>query len=334
VAPLVLTYNDAHQAINITEAIDAIEAAYREEAAGRTLTSERITLWLPNGWLRLMAAGLLDSGVVGYKAFHRTEFTAGAKRAEVRYAFYLFDYITGQPLALMDANYLTAIRTAATTAVAAKYLARPDATRLGILGSGSEARTHLEALVAVRPISRVKVYSRNATRREAFAHQMSERLQIDVRAVAHPEQAVNDVDILIAATNTGAEGPALFGKWLYPGLHVSSIGSTIPTQREIDAHVWRWADRIVLDTHCVLQESGDALAALAEGTLDDRKITELSAIVAGKSPGRTRPDETTLYKSIGTGVQDVAVAFRIYERAHERGLGQELADYQSPKPAS
>ncbi|HZU08192.1 MAG TPA: ornithine cyclodeaminase family protein [Chloroflexota bacterium] len=333
-APLVLTYDDTCRAISIAEAIDAIEAAYREEAAGKALASERVTLWLPNGWLRLMAAGLLDSGVIGYKAFHRTEFADSARRPEVRYAFHLFDYTSGQLLALMDANYLTAIRTAATAGVAAKYLARTDATRLGVLGSGSEARAQLEAMAVVRPISQVKVYSRSATRREMFAQRMSERLGINVQAVERPEHAIDGVDILVVATNTGTEGPALLGKWLYPGLHVSSIGSTLPTQREIDAQVWVWADKIVLDTRRVLQESGDALAAIAEGVIDDRKLFELSAIVAGHVAGRMRSEETTLYKSIGTSVQDVAVAFRIYKRARDCGLGQQYMDYQSPKQAS
>lgn len=332
--PLLLSYEDVRSALSMADAVEAIEAAHREQADGQALASERVNQKLPNGWVRLMAAGLFSSGVVGYKEFHMTRLPQPAEvPAEVRYGVTLFDYTTGLWLASMDAYYLTAIRTGATAGVAAKYLAPPDASSLGIIGSGSEARMQIEAMAAVRPIKRAKVYSRSAERREAFAREMGDRLGIDLQPVDDPRKTIEDADILAVATNTGPAGPALFGSWLRPGLHVSSIGSTMATQREIDHEVWARADWVVLDTRRLLQESGDALVAKQHGTLDEAKLVELSEVVAGKAPGRSSPEQTTLYKSVGTGIQDVAVAYCAYRRARELGLGQEVQDYLHAKPA-
>jgi ornithine cyclodeaminase/alanine dehydrogenase len=314
------------------DAIAAIEGAYREQAAGRVIIADRINLPLPNGWIRLMPAVLLDSGVLGYKEFHLTRIPdTESPYAEVRYTFQLFDYATGALLATLDANYLTAVRTGATAGVALKYLAPPDSTDVGLIGSGAEARTELAAVAAVRDVRRVKVYSRDATRREQFAAEMSAVLGLDVRPVASPTDAIADVAVLLVATNTGGTGPALLGKWLRPGLHVNSVGSTLPAQREIDLDVWSAADPVVVDTRRVLDESGDSIAAHQGGVLDESKVVELGDLVAGTAAGRTSPEQITLYKSVGAAIQDVAVASYVYTRARAAGLGREVADYHSVK---
>jgi ornithine cyclodeaminase/alanine dehydrogenase len=332
--PLVLGYEEVRRALTVAEAVDAIESACREQAAGQAIASERVNQRLPNGWLRLMAAALPASGVMGYKAFYLTRRDADADPpAEVRYSFALIDMPSGELLALMDANYLTAVRTGATAAVASRYLAPEGASRFGVLGSGSEARSQVEALAAVHAVRHVRVFSRSEERRQAFARQMSERLGVEVEAVVGPEQVARDVDVLVVATNTGGSGPALLGEWLPRGMHVSSIGSTMPAQREIDPAVWTWAERIVVDTPRLLEESGDALAAARAGAVDQAKIVELAAVVAGNAAGRTSAEQTTLYKSVGTSIQDVAVAWKAYRRALALGLGQSVPDFQSPKPA-
>lgn len=332
--PLLLDCDDLRRALTMRDAVEAIEAACLEKAEGQALASERVNQRLPNGWLRLMAAALLKSGVMGYKAFYLTRHSPPAEPpAEVRYGLALIDYASGQLLALMDASYLTAVRTAATAAVAARYLAPGGASRAGVLGSGSEARAQLEAMAAVLPLREAKVYSRRSERRERFAREMGERLGLPIRAVERPEDAIDGVQVLVVATNTGGAGPALLGGWLRPGLHVSSIGSTMPAQREIDPAVWAMADRIVVDTHRVLEESGDAIVAAREGAIDQRKVAELSRVVAGREPGRTDARQITLYKSVGTGIQDLAVAFRAYQTARAKGLGRAFQDFLLPKPA-
>jgi alanine dehydrogenase len=330
--PLVLTEQEIRQAITMADAVAAIEDACRQQAAGQALYADRVNLRLPNGWMRLMPAALVGSGVLGYKEFHLTlSVERPAEQAHVRYAFHLFDYARGHQLATLDANYLTAIRTGAASGVATRYQAPPDARRVGIIGSGAEARSQLEAVAAVRSLERATVYSRAPERRERFAQEMSARLGFPIESVAAPERTIDDAEILIVATNTGGAGPALFGRWLRKGLHVISIGSTLPTQREIDPDVWAAADRIVVDTRRLLDESGDGIAAVQAGAVTPDRVAELHDVVAGQAPGRLGPGETTLYKSVGTALQDVAVAYRAYQAARAQGLGREAPDFQSIK---
>jgi ornithine cyclodeaminase/alanine dehydrogenase len=202
---------------------------------------------------------------------------------------------------------------------------------VGVIGSGAEARSQLEAVAAVRPVEQVTVYSRSPERRERFAREMSALLGCAVAHVDQPERTIAAADILIVATNTGGAGPALFGRWLRPGLHVVSIGSTLPSQREIDPEVWSAADRIVVDTRRLLSESGDGIAAVEAGAVTPEAVIELQDVVAGKASGRGSAAETTLYKSVGTALQDVAVAHRAYQAARARGLGRELPDFESVK---
>jgi ornithine cyclodeaminase/alanine dehydrogenase-like protein (mu-crystallin family) len=322
---LVLDEAEVRQALDMQGAIEAMEALCREEAADETLSADRIHLRLPRGFMRILPGVLTRSGVMGYKAFHVTG-------QGVRYAVYLFDLESGAPLAMMDANYITAIRTGAMAAVALKYLSPPHATRVGVIGSGMEARSEMAALMAVRPaIRHGRVFSPRAERREAFAREIADMHGIEMFAVDRPQYAVADADILLVATGTRGGGVALEGAWLQAGLHVNSIGSTAPEQREIDPLVWQRADRIVLDTLRLLHESGDALAAEQAHTLDRSRIVELNKVVAGEAAGRTSAEQTTLYKSVGTGLQDLAAAHRIYLAARERGLGTQIADFQTAR---
>jgi ornithine cyclodeaminase/alanine dehydrogenase-like protein (mu-crystallin family) len=227
------------------------------------------------------------------------------------------------------------MRTGAASGVAMKYLARRDSAVLGVIGSGSEARSHLQAAKAVRNIKRAIVYSRSSERREAFARDMEKAAGIEIKPTGRIEDTIRDADILIVGTNTGGVGPALLGEQLAPrarqGLHVNSVGSTLPTQRELDPAVWAFADRIVVDSRRLLQESGDGIAATQADAIEDTKISELYEVVAGRVPGRSGPQETTLYKSIGTGLQDVAVASCIYRQGLARGIGRTIEPCQLPK---
>jgi alanine dehydrogenase len=325
--PLTLTDHEVRQVLTMTDAIVALEEALKAQARGKVVLGERVNMMLPNGWIRLAPAALLQEDVLGYKEFHLS------LPVGVRYTIHLFEASTGRPLALMDAQHITDMRTGATSAIATKYLATPSATTVGVIGSGAEARTQLEALACVRQISQVKVFSPNAERRARFAEEMSTRLELVIVPVSSREEAIEGSDLLIAATFTRDQGPVLFERHLRPGLHISSIGSTLPNQRELDSTVWPLVDRIVVDTSLVLKESGDVLAASKAGTLDALKILALEDIIAGKAPGRTSNDEVTLFKSVGTAVQDIVIGYAVYKEAIRGGLGHEIADVSSIKSA-
>lgn len=333
---LVLTYDDVRQCITMADAIKAIEGMCQEQAAGSALFSERINFKLPNGWMRLMPGALLTSGVFGYKEFHLNA-VAGSQppEAQVRYAFHLFEYQTGELLATMDANFMTSIRTGAASGVAMKHMARPDAAVLGVIGSGSEARSHVRAAAAVRDIKKVIVFSRSAERRNKFAQDVGKQMSIEVVPTDNIQDTIDQADILLVATNTGGVGPALLGEQLSSrsgqGLHINSVGSTLPTQRELDPAVWSFSDRIVLDFRRLLDEGGDGIAASKAGAVAAEKVAELHEVVSGRTVGRRSQTETTLYKSIGTGLQDVAVAAMVYRQALTRGLGRSMEPCQSVK---
>jgi len=326
-----LCHDDIVEVVSMADAIDAIEQASKEQASGDVIVGERQNLRFPGGWIRLMPAAMAASRVFGYKQFHLATIEGAASpEAHVRYTINLFDMDSGEPLCAMDANHLTALRTGAAAGVATARLASPEAHELALIGSGAEARTQAEAVAAVRSISRARVYGRDRDRRRRFASEMAERLGFEIEPVDGPERAIAGADIVVAATLTDGV-PALLGRWLEVGQHVTSIGSTMPTQREIDAEVWRRATCIVVDTRGLLTESGDGIAAVEAGAIDESGIVELTELVAGQATGRLSPDDITLYKSVGTGMQDLAVAYLAYRRARELGAGREVPDHRSTK---
>ena len=247
---MALIIEDRHvrDLVSMRDAIDALRATYLDAAAGEILEADRSNLVLPNGFLRLMAAAAPARAIAGYKEFHRSS-------GRVRSTYHLFETDGGAPLAVLDADHLTLLRTGACGGLAADLLARPDASVLGVLGSGKEARSQVAAVLAVRDIGSVKVYSRTAERRHAFCAEIGERYGVEASSCAEPTAAIDGADILVVATVTGNNGPpALLGEWLdRPGLHINSVGSTLPAQREIDELVWERSDRIVIDASVLLR---------------------------------------------------------------------------------
>ena len=321
---LLLTNKDVEQAADIKTQIDSIEKGLLEEANNAVDLPPRLNLATTSGFFRVMPAVMRDSGLMGYKVFH------GSIQQGVRYLIAVYDEKDGNLLSLMDAAYLTAARTGATTGVATKYMAPPAAKTVGVIGSGLEATTNLQAVCAVRPIEEGKVFSPTPANRERFAVRMGEELGINLTAVDTPEQAVKDVDTVVVATNTTGVGDliAYRGKWMQTGGHVNSIGSTGLQLREIDAETFRRAERIVVDSRVQMEgESGDLKAALDAGTYDRSKVTELKEVVAGRTKGRSSLEEITLFKSVGTAIQDVAAGFAVYKEAVRQGLGQDVGEF-------
>ena len=323
---LFLDDNAVRATLTFPTAVDALEDMFRELGAGLPMETTRTQLVHPNGWMRVLTASLPHRGVFGYKEFHLTRSPKDDGRAVVRYAIHLFDAASGAAIATVDAHHLTAVRTAATAAVALKFFAPHDDFSLGVIGSGGEARAQVEAFAAVSKVKDIRIFSPRPERREHLAAHLSEALSVPAHASDSPEAAVSECSVLIAATNTAGSGPAVMGDWLHSGMHVSSIGSTTPRQREIDSIVFDRADVVVVDTLDVLEESGDALDAQAAGVLDPARVVPLAMVVAGKADARRGSDDITLYKSIGSGLQDICLAYEVTQCAKQSNLGRSVRD--------
>ncbi len=235
----------------------------------------------------------------------------------------LFDTAHGTPLALVEASEITAIRTAAATGVATRLLAREDAGDLAILGSGVQARTHLEAMLLVRDIRRVRVYSPNTERRQAFARDESGRHGVTIESVESARAAVDGADLI--CTTTSARSPVLQGEWLASGAHVNAVGSSIASTRELDTRAVSRSRLFVDRIESTVNEAGDYLFPLKEEAIDRQHIVgEIGDILLGTLEGRRTPEEITLFKSLGLAVEDLAAAHHVFVTATEQGLGTKV----------
>ena len=298
------------------QCIDAMEGVFRRIAEQRVLMPLRTVIPLPEGRgaFAAMPAVLQDPDGMGIKVISVYPANHGTEYDSHQGAVLLFEPIHGSPVAMLDASSITAIRTAAASAVATRLLARANARTLALLGSGVQAVTHLEAMLAVRPIDRVKVWSRNAEHAAAFAKQEGKRFGVTIDVADSVASAVQGADIV--CTVTSAREPVLFGKWLEPGMHINAVGASTRATRELDgAAVGRcriYADR----RESLVNEAGDYLMALAEGQVTEAAVVgEIGEVVVGSIPGRLDDNEITLFKSLGLAAEDVASAQLIYRSA-------------------
>jgi ornithine cyclodeaminase len=232
----------------------------------------------------------------------------------------LFSAETGELLALMSASAITEIRTAAVSGVATRLLARETAGDLAIIGSGVQARSHLAAMACVRPIRRVRVASRKREHAQKFAEEMGARFALPVEPVESVEAAVAGADLIVTATT--ASEPILRREWLSPGAHLNVVGSSIPTTREVDSATMAAARLFVDRRESTLNEAGDYLFAMREGVIGPEHIqAEIGELLIGASPGRTAPEEITLFKSLGLAVEDLAAAEYVYRQAQAQQVG-------------
>jgi ornithine cyclodeaminase/alanine dehydrogenase len=300
--------------LSMTEAVERVEQAFRLLGQKRAANQPRSRVRLKRLMLHLLSAGSDDLGYAGLKAY-----TTGPGGA--RFYVLLFDSATGELVAMMEADQLGRIRTGAATAVATRYLARAESTRIGIYGTGGQAVTQLEALAATRRVSEVRVYGRDPERRRKFCQEMSKRLELEVRPASRPEEVAAESEILVTATSS--REPVLFGEWLKPGQHVNAAGSNALNRREVDEQVVLRANVIAADSVDQAKlECGDLAPVIDSGRLSWDNVRELSDIVvAGVQRGAA---EITLFESQGIALEDVAVAKVIYEKGRERGVGREL----------
>ena len=322
---VVLNETDVRSLLSMDELIETTAGALAAFSTGAVVQPLRTVLEVggPGRFFGLMPA-YLPAGALGAKFV--TVFPDNLSRdlPSHRAVIVLIDPETGELAAVVDGRYITEARTAAASAVSARHLARTGPLALAILGSGVQARSHLEALSRVREIAEVRVWSPTPARREAFVRDMSPSVTAPLRAVARAEDAVRGAG-LVALVTTSAE-PVIFADWVAPGAHVCAVGACRPNQREMDGELVA-RGRVFVDSRvAALAEAGDLLIPMAEGRLTaDHIAGELGEVVAGRVPGRTSPDEITIFKSLGMAVEDVAAAALAYRRACERGLGRSVA---------
>ena len=319
-APLLfLSDADTARLLAWPDVIACLAAAYGRPA-DPAATPPRTVARLDGAWLRAMAAMSPSRRVAGAKVISRSR----AKR--VSYLIALWDQETSELVCLLDGRTVTAMRTAGTSAVAVDRMLPPGPVRLAVLGSGHEAGTHVSAMAAVRPVESLTVFSPTPANRERFAQRFAAELGVPCTAAATAREAVAGATLVVAAARSHDETAILEGAWLVPGQVVVSIGSTVPEQREVDPEVIRRAEVIVADVpEEVAGETGDMIAAHAAGVDFAAKIVPLADLVQGKAGGRQRAGGITLFKSVGAGLQDIAVSEMCYEKALRDGVGTRLA---------
>lgn len=314
---LLLTEDDVREVLTMDMALEAVEDVLRQMALDEAANVPRARAQSDHAMLHLMGAASKKLGVLGYKSYATTK--RGA-------AFHvgLYDAKTGEMLALIQADYLGQVRTGAASGVATQYMARPEASEVGLFGTGKQARTQLQAICKVRKVRRVQVYSRNEEHRRQFASEMSELCLTDVVPVPRPEMAAEDKDIVITATTS--REPVFNGNWLAEGTHINAIGSNFLGKAELDAVAVRQCDSIVVDSKEQARiEAGDFTQALEDGVIHWADIHELGQVIVGRYTGRAHPQDVTLFKSLGIALEDLAVALRVYSAARAAGLGQSVA---------
>ena len=314
--PIFLNETDVRQLLTMPLALDAVEEAHSELSLGKAIDVPRQRTRLPQTALHLLQGAMPGRDAIGYKAYT-------SSRSGVRFLVHVFSAATGGLRVVLEADFLGMMRTGAASGVATRWLARPDAEILGVFGAGWQAEGHLEAIAAVRPLRRVKVFSRNAERLAAFCSKMAERLKIEVVPASSAEETVRGSDIVSTITTSAA--PLFEAAWLSPGTHINAAGSNSLIRREVGEDVLKVCRPIVVDSvDTALKEAGDLLPAMEKGRLSERQLVELGDVIVGRHPGRSTADEITLFESQGMAVQDISLAVRLEALARERGIGVEL----------
>ncbi|MDP2883350.1 MAG: ornithine cyclodeaminase family protein [Azonexus sp.] len=313
---LFLSENDVKNLLTVEMALEAVESAQRDLANGLAQDTPRARSRLPQTTLHILQGALPAQGVIGYKAYT-------SNKSGNRFLVHLFDAATGQLKAIIAADYLGMIRTGAASGVAARWLARPDASVAGVFGSGWQAEGHVRAICAALPLERVKVFGRKADKLQDFCRRLSETTGIAVEPAASAEETVRGSDVI--GTVTTAAQPLFDAAWLEPGVHINAAGSNSLIRQELSEAAVRRCDLITVDAvPTALAEAGDLLPLLEKGRLHARQLVELGEVIVGRHAGRVSAEQITLFESQGMAIQDLAVALRVLAAAEAKGLGQTI----------
>ncbi len=310
-----LDEQDVHTHLTMSVCIDLMAETQAAISRGEITLPLRHALPLSakNDSLLIMPGEITKQAVFGAKLISLFPNNSSRGRPVIQGGILLFDSNTGSALALVEAASITAIRTAAASGAATNVLANPTSHRLAILGCGVQATTHLEAMLEVRPIEEVRIWSRNLTKAETFVAEHSDHARITLCASPTVKEAVADADIV--CTVTGAHQPILEGAWLKPGVHLNLVGAHSATSREVDGEAMRGAQIFTEISEFAWAEAGDILLAIEEGAINKANVVgEIGEVIEGKLPGRTNPADITVYKNLGNTAQDLAAAFYVYNK--------------------
>ncbi|MFQ6100612.1 MAG: ornithine cyclodeaminase family protein [Anaerolineae bacterium] len=322
----ILSSEDVRRALPMRQAIEAMEGAFSQLSAGQADVPLRTALQVErhNGVTLFMPAYLSADDQMAVKIVSVFNDNPAKGLPLIHALVVVVDATTGEPAAVMDGTYLTALRTGAASGAATNLLAREDASVAAIFGAGAQGRTQLEAVCAVRPIKLAWVYDLSRERASAYAAEMSEQLSLPISVAETPAEAVRQADVVCTATTSST--PVFDDADVRPGVHINAVGAYTPQMQEIPAETVLRAKVVIDHREASLVEAGDLLIPLQQGLMTEAHIyAELGEIAAGQKPGRTTPEEITLFKSVGVAVQDVAAASRVLEAARKQGLGTEVA---------
>ncbi len=322
----ILSSDDVRQALPMRRAIEAMKRAFAQLSTDQADVPLRVALEVPqhNGVTLFMPAYLSADDQMAVKIVSVFNDNPAQRLPLIHALVVVVDATTGRPAAVMDGTYLTALRTGAASGAATDLLARQDARTVAVFGAGTQGRTQLEAVCAVRPIQEAWVYDVSPEQAAAYAGEMSQRLSLTVRVAETPAEAVRQADVICTATTSS--NPVFEDSDVRPGTHINAVGAYTPQMQEIPAETVLRAKVVIDHREASLAEAGDLLIPLQQGLMTEAHIhAELGEIIAGLGPGRASSDEITLFKSVGVAVQDVAAASAVLEAAQRLGLGSEVS---------
>jgi alanine dehydrogenase len=325
--PLWLSELDVRAALSMQELIEAMESALMAFSSGRVVQPVRTALELrERAFFALMPAYDKEHALLGAKLVTVIPENHGTTLPSHQAIVSLSDPATGELLALMDGRYITEARTAAVSAVSVRHLARRDAAVLGIIGSGVQAHSHVQALPMVRAFREIRAWSPNPAHLQQFAASAnaSDSASAGVRAAGSAEEAVRGADVVVLATASAA--PVIEDSWVAAGTHVIGVGACRPSQREMDPELVARSYLVVDSRAAALEESGDILLAMQEGRFGEDHIgAELGEVAGGVKRGRVKADEVTVFKSLGLAIEDVVSAGLVYRSARKTGRGTQIS---------
>jgi alanine dehydrogenase len=319
---LILSEKQVQALIDIDELIAALERAHIQYSTGNAVMPVRLVVPLPQieGRITSMPGFLNEDQALGMKVVTYFQNNPMQNLPSILATIMLFSPESGKMIAVMDGSYITAIRTACASAMASKVLSNSTASVLGVLGAGVQAKAHITALARVRKLHGVKIYSPSGTSATRVKQELQSEIEAAIEVAKSAEEAVRGSDLIVIATT--AKQPIVTAEWLKPGAHINAVGSHRPDLRELDGATLARSRVFVDSRDAIMAECGDVLLALAEKSITaDHVQGEIGEVLAATKPGRTKPDEVTLYKSVGIAIQDVATARLVYHKALEKNLG-------------
>jgi ornithine cyclodeaminase/alanine dehydrogenase len=328
---LILSEGDVRQVLTFLDTVEALGPAHQVFSRGEAVQPTRLQLPVDkhNGRLLIMPGYIPSSDALTVKivgGFHDN------RALGLPAAFgivILHDAKTGEIIAIMDGAHLTGVRTAAAAVLATRYMGRPAAKQLTILGGGYIGRMCARAFTAEFQLAQIRVHSRTKATAIGFKEELLDEVDCDIEVVEDPAEACSGADIIVTAT--ASKEPVLHYDWIKPGAHINAMGSSLPGSREVDTKTIQNARLAVESREATMAEAGDILVPLRKGEISEDVIfAEIGEIIAGDKPGRLEDEEITLFKSVGVAIQDAATAQLVYQKAVEAGIGTEVAIFDLP----